>query len=539
MSSEREKLIEIWLDSAGERQYQFAFRNALLSDGYTILHDTSHTALELGKDLIARSPSGELLAYQLKGNPGGRITVAQRHSLIAQIQTLIYQPVSHPSVKPGTPHTPVLVTNGEIHEDVYSAIRDLNDSIFGPNARKLQTITRGPLLAKVIKAADTVWPVDIAAQRSVLNIYVSQGDDELPMSEFVALLSGSFQADKYSETAIPAMHLISSILSSNWIERSNYFELVKMYSVLAVSVACYQARWRRARRRDNIFMEEILHNLKAHLHSFIRDLMDHYKAKPLINRDTFAEFAYFHPRKKMISGLLAAAVLDNENSFDESTRDFIWEFVCKEKHSAFLIWEGIVPYCLAEFWALSNLQGSVEPHRRLFALTRDILSCNGSELPPMHLPGPYYSLSQVVRHKYRDFLGILLSEIDEDDHRRRSWFAEPLFLLLARRNYKSLCQLLWPSLTRFLHCRTRLPSVAEFGPALCPNAVAEDMLLDTSNQKTWDEVIEDAKKDTVPLAPDSLLKRPALVLLYCLFAPHRMDREVILWLDRQFCRTWY
>jgi hypothetical protein len=35
MSSEREKLIEIWLDNAGERQYQFAFRNALLWAGYT------------------------------------------------------------------------------------------------------------------------------------------------------------------------------------------------------------------------------------------------------------------------------------------------------------------------------------------------------------------------------------------------------------------------------------------------------------------------------------------------------------------------
>jgi hypothetical protein len=268
MNSEREKLIEIWLDSAGERQYQFAFRNALLGDGYTILHDTSHTALELGKDIIACSPSGELFAYQLKGNPGGRITIAQWQTLIAQIQTLIYQPISHPSIKAGTPHTPVLVTNGEIHEDVYAAINGLNASIVGPNARKLQTITRGPLLEQIIKAADTVWPVDIGAQRNVLNIYVSEGDDELPVQEFVSLLSDGLPADKYSETAIPAMHLIAAIVSSNWIERSNYFELVKMYSLLAVSAACYQARWRRTRKRDNTFIDEILHNLKSHLSSF-------------------------------------------------------------------------------------------------------------------------------------------------------------------------------------------------------------------------------------------------------------------------------
>jgi hypothetical protein len=149
MSSEREKLIEIWLDSASERQYQFAFRNALLSAGHVILHDTSHTALELGKDVIALSPSGELFAYQLKGNPGGRITISQWHALIAQLSTLGYQPVSHPSVKPGTRHTPVLVTNGEIHEDVYAAVASFNTAITGPVARPLQTIARGQLLRKI------------------------------------------------------------------------------------------------------------------------------------------------------------------------------------------------------------------------------------------------------------------------------------------------------------------------------------------------------------------------------------------------------
>lgn len=108
MTSEREKLIEIWLDSAGERQYQFAFRNALLSAGYTILHDTSHTALELGKDILALNPHGDLFVYQLKGNPGGRLTVSQWHALIPQINTLVYQPIIHPSIKAAQTYTPVL-----------------------------------------------------------------------------------------------------------------------------------------------------------------------------------------------------------------------------------------------------------------------------------------------------------------------------------------------------------------------------------------------------------------------------------------------
>lgn len=539
MSSEREKLIEIWLDNAGERQYQFAFRNALLWAGYTILHDTSHTALELGKDIVAVSPTGELLAYQLKGNPGGRVTISQWQSLIAQINTLIYQPVSHPSIRPGTPHTPVFVTNGEIHEDVYAAITGLNASIIGPNARPLQTITRGPLLQRIVDAADTIWPVDIRIQRNILNIFSSRGDDELPMTEYVALLSDGFSSTKYNDTAIPAMHLVTTILSSNWIEHENYFELIKMYCVLAISATCYQSRWKRVRKRDDKFVEEILFDVKSHLRHFIRDLMANYNGKPLVNRDVFAEFAYYHPRKKMVAGIVAVAMLDKSMNFDDATTDFMWEFLCKQKHSTFLLWEGILPYCLAEFWALSNIQGTTEPHRRLFALTRSILDCNGSDFPQLHLPGPYYSLSQAVVYKYKAFLGVERSDIDFDDHRRRSWFAEALFFLLVRRNYKSLCQLLWPSLTRFLHDRTRLQSPVDFGPALATNAISEEKVLDTSVQKNWDELVEEAKQSLVPLMPAQLLARPHLVLLYGLFVPQRMDKDVILWLDRQFSKSWY
>jgi hypothetical protein len=540
MSSEREKLIEIWLDNAGERQYQFAFRNALLWAGYTILHDTSHTALELGKDIVALSPNGELFAYQLKGNPNGRVTVSQWQGLIAQINTLIYQPISHPSIKPGTPHTPVFVTNGEIHEDVYAAITGLNSSVVGPNARPLQTIARGQLLKHIVDAADTLWPVDVRTQRNVLNIYASRGDDELPAAEFVSILSDTFSSNKYNDTAIPAMHLVTAILSSNWIEHDNYFELIKMYSMLAVSSTCYQSRWKRMRRRDSKFVEEILFDLKSHLRRFILELMVKYEEKPLINRDIFAEFAYYHPRKKMLTGLVSAAMLDNTIEFDDATKDFMWEFVCSTRHSAFLLWEGMVPFCLAEFWALSNIQGTIEPHRRLFSLVNDILHCNGSDSVELqHLPGPYYSLRQVVEHKYKDFLGVQRSEIDLDNHRRRSWFAEPLFLLLVRRNYKSSCQLIWPSLTTFLHSRTRLQSDADFGPSASSTAIAEDKLLDTNIQKSWDDVVADAKQTNLPLIPAQLLRKPHLVLLYCLFVPQRMDPDIILWLDREFCRTWY
>jgi hypothetical protein len=341
MSSEREKLIEIWLDSAGERQYQFAFRNALLSADYEILQNTSHTALELGKDILAIDPDGQLIAYQLKGNPSGRLTISQWHTLLPQINTLVYQPVSHPAIKPGRIHTPVLVTNGEIHEDVHAAIAAYNAELSAtlPKRNPLQTIARSQLLKLIIDSADTVWPVDIQIQRNILNMYASAGNDELPTNEFIDILSEVLKGG-YAETAIPAVHLVTAILASNWIAHENYFELVKMYVLLTVSSACYQARWRRQRRKDKRFIEEMIFDIQTHLQNFIKDLAKNYKApRPLLISDAFAEFAYYHPRRKMISGLASVALLDGNLTLDRDTRDYLWELVCKTRHSRFMLWE--------------------------------------------------------------------------------------------------------------------------------------------------------------------------------------------------------
>jgi hypothetical protein len=111
-----------------------------------------------------------------------------------------------------------------------------------------------------------------------------------------------------------------------------------------------------------------------------------------------------------------------------------------------------VPYCLAEFWALSNVQGTTEPDKRLAALIGTILRANSVEhTEDGHLAGPYYTLSEVIEWKYSALLGNFSSELGRDNHYRRSWFAEALFVLLVRRNYKSACKALWPTLTKFIH----------------------------------------------------------------------------------------
>ena len=51
-----ERVVENWLTSANERQYQIPFCQVLASEGETVLYISSHGALEQGKDIVTLGP---------------------------------------------------------------------------------------------------------------------------------------------------------------------------------------------------------------------------------------------------------------------------------------------------------------------------------------------------------------------------------------------------------------------------------------------------------------------------------------------------
>ena len=84
----QERLIENWLDSATERSYQRCFLQMLSGQGYRVVHNTEHTPLEFGKDVIAVSSESRLCGYQLKGNPGGTLKPRDFDGFRGQLEQL-------------------------------------------------------------------------------------------------------------------------------------------------------------------------------------------------------------------------------------------------------------------------------------------------------------------------------------------------------------------------------------------------------------------------------------------------------------------
>jgi hypothetical protein len=124
------RLLESWLDSASERSYQVPFCQILSAQGHTILHSTRHGPLEFGKDIVTMGPDRIPCAYQLKGNPGARLTLDQYRKIEDQLVQLVHQPILFPGRK-SQPHRTYLVTNGAVDEEVQVAINNLNAGYLG------------------------------------------------------------------------------------------------------------------------------------------------------------------------------------------------------------------------------------------------------------------------------------------------------------------------------------------------------------------------------------------------------------------------
>jgi hypothetical protein len=117
-----ERLVESWLDSASERSYQAPFCQMLAAEGHVVVHSARHSPLEFGKDIISIDPEGVPCAFQLKGNPGARLTLHQLREIKGQLLELVTQPIVHPGVPKNQQHRCFLVTNGETEEEVQRSL---------------------------------------------------------------------------------------------------------------------------------------------------------------------------------------------------------------------------------------------------------------------------------------------------------------------------------------------------------------------------------------------------------------------------------
>ena len=146
-----ERLIENWLTSARECDYEVPFAQLLASEGHRILQGPVHHPFEHGKDIITFAPDGELHAYQLKGPD--LVRLGDFEKIQAQLLALSGAAITHPAVNSDRPADRVfLVTNATLTPPVRDRIEKFNTSIKASGWPRIEPIERDHLLARFVAA---------------------------------------------------------------------------------------------------------------------------------------------------------------------------------------------------------------------------------------------------------------------------------------------------------------------------------------------------------------------------------------------------
>lgn len=550
-----ERLLEGWLDSAGERTYQGPFCQVLASQGYTVLHSTRHAPIEFGKDVIAIAPDGVPCAYQLKGNPGGRLTHAQFRAISPQLFELATHAIVFPGCPDG-PHRSYLVTNGYVDEEVQRAIDDMNRSFARGGGARVEIIARGQLLEWFKKHGADFWPSELPELHRVFRLLAAVGDEQPPFELLHEVLAPMLLLDRAEGAKVGAPELCRRITSAalmiavcmrSFSLKENHYALLAAWVLYAayVTAACERFGYdpdKLAADSVNVARDTVLRNL-LDLAEEAHRRKHHVEGHPLI--DTVV----YRGRRSLMVGLLSTLWLWCRRDGEwptEGAQERVESFIDMARKEMELWGEGAIPQFLAYCWYARATNASLEPDGVLVQLLRVTTTIQKQGDKQATLPGPYYSFEDVRRHQ----LAVATGAPDpgqDDSPRAASFFAEPLFHLVVRTGLKQTCKSIWPDLTRISHEGFEPQHRWGFCLWRTANGTSTTRLLmeregapaSTTYEGQWSDVVERARCVGTPEVPNFLREHPELLLLFAILCPHRATPNVVRYLGHVFSEVWF
>jgi hypothetical protein len=541
-----ERLIEDWLDSASERSYQSPFCQMLLAKGHTVLHSSRHSPIEFGKDIIARNPDGNLCAYQLKRNPGSRLSLTQLREIQGQLIQLVSQPIQLPGI-PTTTHRSFLVTNGEIDEEAKVA---LNEIILGlKNAGyqypEIELITRGPLLAWAKELGSDLWPSELDDISHLLELLIYNGRKFIPLMKVHSLLSKILILE-YSKVKrvsaadlrrrITSAALLTGILLRRFRTEDNHYASIVAWTMFAIYAigACekFQLSYERNAKKAVELAKEAIFDSLCDLCNELKERRHFIEGNVLI--DNF----FYSARQLHLSSLMALLWFwgNGKGWPAEKYQSFIQEFIPQKPNGKWLWGEGAIPQFLMYLWFQRAMVSGIAPDIILAELLNAICERNTkSSLEP--LASPYYTIEDVIKHNLRHIIGIENDPLKDESPIRASYFAESLMHLLVRTGLKQNCQRIWRSYSKlYLHW---------FEPkrlwqyCLWHSKEGVERSKQSPVSEEWAKLCEQARDAKGEKVPPILREEKYLLMLWIIIAPHRGTSSAIRMLGRKFNDCWF
>ena len=529
-----ERVIENWLDKATERSFQQPFCYMLSAEGHTIIHSTRHSATELGKDVITIDRDGILCAFQLKT---GNITLAKwQNEVSRQIDSLVVGKIVHSSIETLQHHKSYLVTNGNIAEEVSFDIKGRNETWANQNQSylRLRTIDRGELFEKAKKLGTKLWPSELTDIKTLLEMFLESGKGILPKQKLASLFestipltslkNGKAPSKKRCARSIASAGLLCAIAISSFSNKENHVAEIEAWMLYIAYVLALAERWN---LHVNVYKSEFdiatqfLYNSLANLCNEIKERTDLIEGNPL------ADSYVYRVRVTWLLGLMSIYAL--WRCKDEIPKDEIDDFFrgfCKEKRIQLKLWgEAATPQILAFFWYFRKIDATRKPDdflRNLISLICRYKRPKGGGL----LASPYYEVEDILPYILR-----INEEPLMDSFKGESYALEGLVHLYTRRNWKQTMKGLWPGITRLASVSFKPDNFCDF--YRWRNKEGTVKILFPQHTQDWEELKVLSCESDGACIPPTIKEHPILLLLFLCVYPHRMNAEIIRWLDTQ------
>lgn len=532
-----ERLIENWLDSAGERSYQRCFCQMLLGKGYRIVHNTEHTPLEHGKDVIAVSPDDKVVGFQLKGNPGKSLKPSQFNEIRGQLEQLATYTLGIPGYEKKIPDECYLVTNGEVDETVSIELQRLNAALEarGHPPEKIKTITRGTLLSWANSLGLSLWPSEIEDFSNLIKLLNCTGDEIFSAEIFDPLLQHTLRINETLKAPefrrrITSAAIITAVALHSFSRRKNFFAEITAWMMFATyTIATCEKNGLDFRKNG----AEAVLIARGTIHGLLGQLCDEIQDRRILSEgNPLSEFAFYRPRLLLIYALMGIYWMWScAEGWNEPKHKAIVEELIPENLPPRSLWgEGAISHFLVFIWYRKQIDLSPSQDEFVATVLHDILR---NKLGTMgHLPSPYYGVEDVVQHNYLNFLGCE-DPFEGDGFKGTSYICESLMMYLVRANQKEKCKKLWPDFTRINHERVVPDEAWRFALYRTGERATNTTHIYPSTMQ-WKDLHELYSEHEGSDIPEELKIDPILLLLFVTIFPFRASFSAVKFLHKKF-----
>ncbi|MFN0157084.1 MAG: hypothetical protein ACKVRP_03310 [Bacteroidota bacterium] len=529
-----EKLIERWLDEANERVFQIPFCFALTKQGYTVVHLSRHTAMELGKDILAIDPTGTPCAFQLKGTTNGRLSLSKyRDDVQPQLNDLVFGSIVHPSINPNVPHRSFLVVNGILEEEVQRSIDDFNRARARevPN-RQLETIVRGELFEMFKNVAMEFWPTDAFNLKTFLELHIDKGDGQLPKDKFCQLIESSLplvqqegETPSHREATLQFLGaaIITALSLRTFTQKENHVAEVEGWTLLCSYILLGAEKWNLP---PNCWKPAIDVAL-LRVYSLLGELLAEVTAKThLVSGSPMSDFPVHRIRVTHLVGLMSIYGLWRRQ-LDEADKkeDALVKQFCNKYSSKLVLWgEYALPQFLAYHLYQRIVDATIKPELFLYSIIDGIIKNNVDRRKGnLGLPNPYYAAEDIL-----PFLYELTPKRLNDSFVGSSYGLEAFVHLFIRTNQKNRMKSLWPDFTKLSISEVRPEKKWDF--YLWRLKQGENTTTLVTPRQNWTDLWNLALESSGSGIPELIKDFPILYLLLIMGMPHRLNSSGVRWI---------